>query len=206
MNEKKAEQVTVYNKHNLNVVKVVDRKDNDRESLKTVFFTKDVTVATDGSMLIEVTACKADRDSFPSLPGAEPVTIEEGRVISVEPVNSMRKNLPKNNCLPLLNNVWCRKDTAELVEFVSTDLQNVNPVLTKPVEGKYPDYKQGIPVKKPKMSIFLDVKYLITLLECFEGFSKSVKVDIYDTPLEPVKLSSENREQKITAVIMPRRG
>jgi len=69
--------------------------------------------------------------------------------------------------------------------LVSTDLDNVNVLTPRLVEGRFPDTDKIVPKDKPRLSVSVDAKLLIDLLQTAVAFSSAdennrVTMNFYD--------------------------
>ena len=195
----------IYNKLNLSITDFCG--DESHPEISGVLFTKDKTVATNSHILIEVKNPKIDKDDFPILPDVEIEEMKEEFVIPVKAVKKMNSNIPKNNTLPILENViYCNSKKNEeitTVEFASSDLEQVDKVGTRAIIGKYPDYQKVIPKGIPKNTIKFDPQYLKKICEFWiKNGNRSMEFKIYNDD-EPIIIEDKFNNQDVKAAIMP---
>ncbi len=202
----------MFNKNNL-IIADIASKNSDRVEITGVLFKKDRTVATDAYKLIEVKNPEIfqKNDDIPVLPDKTKVWngfLKKGVILPVKAIKKIRQNLPdiKNSSLPVLKSCWFTdKSNAEMVEIASTDLEIVNKIQVKNIQGNFPDYQNIIP-KNYKQKITISIKHLkdmIKTLEAMDIQDGSIELAIKDD-ISPVMIKAKTKqEQEITGLLMP---
>jgi DNA polymerase III sliding clamp (beta) subunit (PCNA family) len=206
----------MYNRNNLlaHLITGTD-KDNSREELKGVLFSKDKTVATDSYTLIKIKNLPEMTEQCKEAPSCVKVAgsvLKKGYII---PANAVKKALTNvneinNSDLPILSNVFLSNHTnAKSSELVSTNLEKMDKVEVKNIGGEYPDFNKVIPTGKAKARVVLDITKLkkvvdtIAKMDCGETINNPVTLEFFGEE-KPFVIKRDNRNlQKITGLIMP---
>lgn len=150
------------NGNNLLVSKA-SSKDDTRYNLKSVYFTKTATVATDGHILARITyPLQYDDAELPAKDGEGPKGKAEEItpfLIPAEAVKSIKAY--KSKSLPMLTQIYVdvpKTNANGSAHFWATDLESVTAPAIKKMDAKFPPYEQIIPKtdKKPILTIGLD--------------------------------------------------
>lgn len=199
----------MYNKASLGVVDFCS-KDKNNPVLNSVFFDKNITVATDGYMMMVVENDKTIKnEDFPET-NNELGSIE-GKMMRAEDVKEVIKSIPKKQSMPILNYAAPIKTEDDKVGLVTTNLEIENTKIARTVEGEYPNYKKIMDNHKtPKATVRLNARLLRTVCDyfCKYALENNEYIDIeVGTELDPVRFGGTTVEgQKINGLIMPVRG
>jgi hypothetical protein len=200
----------MYNKENFAVAKVAS-KDEQRYRINSIYCHPKYTVGCDGYALMIVTAPKVDIKEMPTPSEGELTDQFKPFILELEDAQKIEKSIPKKVDIPILKHVAVIKseDKNAFAKLFTTDLQIQNIIVSKKVEGEYPQFGKVLPKGKPVKTIRVQTKLLRNLLSAIEeaqGPAKMPYVDlqIYDDEEGPIRLSScnQNTNQKITAVLM----
>jgi len=197
----------IYNKLNLSITDFCS-KDDRRQELTGVFFTKNKTIATDSYIAIEVETPPIDIKEFPKV--LETEEMKGSFIIPVKAVNKINSNIPKSipksANLPIIENAIFVKSKKNgdfnEVEFATTDLEQIDKVQTRDLIGDYPKIEEVYPTGEPDYKVTFNPKLLKKIcdfwikngkeemtLECFNG--------------KPTIIKGKFNEQKVKAMIMP---
>lgn len=206
---------------NLNGVRFRSVENPDAKPGDAVYAT---TEATDGHMLIRVTAASSPDSEYPALPGyessdaaPEPFTLPLGAADELKDVLQWAGK--RRGSMPILTNVLLDVPHANAngsVRFVATDLETQRKVEAKKIEGEYPNTDRVIP-EKPTLpdgeaapaSFTVDLNLLERVLKAARegGFAgrTSVAARFYVTdPLSALRIEiSHPNVGELLAVIMP---
>lgn len=191
----------IYNKKNLEVSKVANKKDT-RLTLSSVYFTPKATVATDAFRLIEVSVPKVNISHYPN--DVDVVKDFEPFMVSAGALSKVKAPAP-NKEFPVLDNVVVTSVTDENVGLTTTDLEVVDTKTLKKVVGEeYPKYEQIKPTGDPVAKIKISAKYLKEMANLLEGYDKQDTVDIeFFGNEKPIVMKASNDIQSAYGLIMP---
>lgn len=175
-------------------------------------------VATDGHLLGIISPAVMPASEYPAFPGRpaeepalEPCTIPADELLKAS------KAVPKPrrfNSFPILQHVYVNTAASNpngSATFHTTDLETVQTITAKKLEGKFPTYQQVIPKTEPVYRVCLDA----VLLERVAKAAKKLKAGKTPAPIElefhanhlgPVAFEVKGTEQTLTGLIMPMRG
>lgn len=219
VNETKPQEkkLALYNKHNFTIARFAS-KEEDRYSINAILVSEDRTTATDGHRMLEVTASGLDRKDFPNVPGVSVAKNGERFLFPAEAALQLAKQIPKKQSIPVLQTaaplepVKDDKGVMQQVGFVTTDLEQVNPVTVRAVTGIFPNVDTTWPQadKKTALKFALNARYLKEMAGWFQEFKGdpercAVTITVYDSS-SAVLFEAENDEgQKARALILPMR-
>jgi hypothetical protein len=165
---------------------------------------------TNGRVLGIVTGKQpADPQEYPEVPAlAAAPTGESQGTIPADVWSRAFKTVPRKSAVkPILGNLVAvlGKDQATLV---STDLENVNVLTPRLVEGRFPDTGKIVPKDKPRLRINVDAKLLIDLLQVASGFSSEeqnnkITMEFFDSSRPFVVRSRTDEGQEFTGMLVP---
>lgn len=203
------------NKYNFLPRLFVSPKDHPHAATKGVYVdtAKFCTVATDRYSLLMVEAPKhvlaAD---FPIIEGHEingDQKQADSHIMPAEAAAQIEKNLKqiKKAALPILNHAAPLKVATEnAAGYVTTTLEQSQPVIYRKIDDTFPPYSEVIPKadRDPAAAFTLDPEKLENMAAAFRlAGCNAVKVQFYGN-LEPVKFEATGGDsQKITGIIMP---
>jgi DNA polymerase III sliding clamp (beta) subunit (PCNA family) len=182
------------NRKNLAVVKAASR-DTSRYTINGVYFDKEGSVATNGRMLAVVT----NPDSVPS-------HLEKGIIVPLklaEELWSMTRYASEVDILEaeasggMYDAVIARKDNQLSITF-------------KPVDGKYPDWKQVISKNEPVVKVAINPRYMMDMCRIvldFQGEKEnnpSMVIGVHSYP-DPIEIHARcvDTKQTFTGILMP---
>jgi hypothetical protein len=165
--------------------------------------------ATNGRVLGIVTGAEpADPQEYPEVPALQSAPTGESQgTIPADVWSRAFKAIPRKTARPILGNLVAvlGKDQATLV---STDLENVNVLTPRLVEGRWPDTTKIVPKDKPRLTINVDAKLLIDLLQVASAFSSEehnhkVTMEFYDPSRPFVVRTCSEEGQEFTGMAVP---
>ena len=194
----------LYNKHNLDIVKIVNRK-STREELKGVLFTKDKTVATDAIRLLEVSVPQdVKAEDFPQVEGSSAMRGCEPFLLNAQWIKD-RLSVPQVKTMPVLNHAAVKHIHDNKVEFLTThDGVTAELTLIPRIIEKFPTYEQLFPTKEATMTLIMDGEKLAELLKVMSALHNQITIKVYGKD-EAVMLQCEDKTHKqgARAVMMP---
>ena len=181
-------------------------KSDTRPELAGVFITKDKVVATDGFRLVEVSVPKtANVAEYPKTNGKSAMQGVKPFIVPAKEFGKIK--LPNNKNVPILNNLAISYADNQRVDFITTDLENVQVKTLKRIDAKYPDYEQIFPKGEVKAEVSVNGEYLAEVCETLAELSnlKDIKIKFYGDNM-PLVIEAGNTEiQSARAMIMPLR-
>jgi len=199
----------LYNKYNFSIAKFGGNE--NRPELNGVFITPSETIATDGFRMIRVKSIKKDLGDYPQLPaGKTPKTNFQPFILNKKTALKIASELAKikEATLPILENAVITRAKQESVEITFTDLETIQSIMARPVEGKYPNYKEIIN-KREGRKIVLDTKLLKDIVDFFNDFTTHKRIELYipKDNYKPIFFTGtreiNDTEQRADAVLMP---
>jgi len=173
-----------------------------RPILTGVYVTDTVSVATDSYRLLEVSHPVINPDDMP----VQLQSTGEGSVIiPTVAIAKARANIPKKCALQCLHNVSVSIDDMS-VHLKTSDLETIDDVSARAIEGKYPDYKQIIPSGEPKVRIAVSAKYLKDMAAYFEKHAVEnyyVEIEVTDSTTPLIMRAKVGSNQDAVGVLMP---
>ena len=208
----------LYNKNNL-IIHQITSKDENRPELSSVLFKKDRSVATDSFKLIEVKNIGDEWQNlvndYPILPDKSKPLVnfpKKGIMVDGGSVKKALKNLNevKSELSILKNACIVNANNPDNVKIVSTDLNRVDAVITKKVEGNYPNYEQVVPQNlKNYRKVLVDIKQLKQLVDTLSQMELNsmpiIELYVADDENKPlvIKTKNDDLKQEITGLLMP---
>ncbi len=194
-----------FNRLNLMAAKVAS-KDTNRRNLNGVHFVGNKTIATDGHMMVLITAPEPYDENEPRF------ALKEGFTIRTDDLPPLRKNdqivleSPADQGGKVTGSLTSDKghEKCFVPEGVEYSLCTV--------DADFPDYNMLIPEGEPKFSVSLNPVYLKTLMEIHKAAGMRVTLEFRDE-LSPVVLKTVTapvgegpKTQTVTSVLMPMRA
>lgn len=215
----------LYGKKQLEIIKLAS-KDETRQALAGMFIDRDTTVITDGHKLVTVKSQPKPQEDWPA--NSIPWNKEDSDpfIISREQVEKAIKNIPKlgkHDPNKILRNVAIGKvlndQGRKELACQTTDLDNIDNVAGREIDGKFPNYKQVIPdyMDETKYQpIGISATYLKEICAVFEKYqegSRMITLHIAKQTKKqkqpenyPIVLTANDGEgTEAMAVIMPMR-
>ena len=171
-----------YNKKQLEAVKFAS-KDETRPAIAGLRFEENRVIATDGHRLMIVTNTPSNdtKESFPpSADFAEPLTGEDFVPFTVarKTVEKVAKNIPAkmgaNDCLEVIK-ISPSKNTNKIA-CQTFDFEETTTVETKPVDGKFPNYRQVLPDYSGYQKIGINGAYLAEMAKELSKYNMNSKM------------------------------
>ena len=150
-----------------------------------------------------------DLQNYPNVPAIQ--AAPNGATVGTIPADAWYKAFKavpaKKGTKPILGNLVAVLGNSQAT-LVSTDLENVNVLEPRLVEGRWPDTDKILPTEKPRYSIDVDAKLLIDLLQVAADFAngddcRRVTLDLHD-PKKPIAVRTKSESgQEFTGLIVP---
>ena len=165
--------------------------------------------ATDGRVLGIVTGKLADASKYPDVPPLQ--CAPNGQLQGTIPADVWSrafKAVPNpRKVSPILGNLAVVFGNNQAT-LVSTDLENVNVLTPRLVEGRFPDTDKIVPKDKARLSVNVDAKLLIELLQTAMAFSSPdqnnrVTIEFYDAKRPFVVRSSTDDGPDFLGMAVP---
>lgn len=206
MTEEKKGVVGIVTRKHL-AVRHAASKDPSRYMMNGIHFREDGLVeATDGHMMLRVRAGSPEADGFPEGVGQ---VVENLRPFTcpTESAEKLRKVIPKGKRFPQLEGAVLVKDEADTVEFRTTDLETVDSVTARKLDGEFPKTDQVMPEGEPLVTVYLSGVLLERVIKAAKemGGPKNLplKFEIRDEG-SPVVVSLKDEDGDVlTGLIMP---
>ena len=202
----------IINDHNIGIAGHASQK-GLRPVLNGVLFTPKVCVATDSYRLLEV-ELPDQEELIPELPNTMPAGSSD--VSGIVPVSTVQKiKTSKNANLPILENISLdlQEEEAEgqggRAVLITTDLETLDRVEGRLVDGAFPDYEQIIPKSDPVIKVALTAQYLKDMAQYFEkhAIGGQVVLSLFKgedgNPAPVLFTNSTEQGQKIRGVVIP---
>jgi len=197
-------------KASIDITSHLDPNDK-RPVLSGVYVTDSVSVATDAYRLLRVNHPVIDPSEVPT---DLYITSERDAIIPASALIKAKANMPKKHIIDALNVVSVSVDIeTDRAQLVTTDLDTVDTVKTRIIEGRYPDYTQIIPKEddKPTVKIAINAKYLKEMAAYFEKHTEKdnyIEIEVYK-PTESgadralIMRAKVGADQEALGLIMP---
>jgi len=108
--------------------------------------------------------------------------------------------------LPIISNAVITHADKDNVEIGKTDLESYNSVMSRTIQGEYPDYNKVFPTGQKCQKIQVNAEYLYSLLAFFKDFvdnhSKIITLEIPIKNDMPIQITAERQESKQTAIAL----
>lgn len=203
----------IYNKNNLIIAGACG--ESHRAELSGVLFKKDRTIATDSTVLVQVenpTDMAELVKELPELPDKSKPLInfaKTGYIIPKKSVLKVLSNLKnETGVMTILRNCWFLqpKQIGSSV-IATTDLDKTDLVMTRPIEGQYPDVSQLLKPATAKMKVLINLDKLKQVIDILDkmnlGKNPAVEISIEEAE-KPVRMTAKTLEgQNIVALVMP---
>jgi len=203
-----------YNKYNF-IIKDFTASDYSRPEITGVLVSPKKTIATDSFMLLEVDSVKADPKDFPVIPDKPKMRVDfKPFILPKEKAGDVIKLFGKDNdSLPIINNaIVIRSNKMEVdnrAEIGKTDLESYNSVMSRVIEGDFPDTKDLMKESGEYAEIEVNPALLKKIAGFFDSFrsskTDSIKIRVPIDAQSPIffKGKRDSTEQTATALLMP---
>ena len=199
----------LYNKYNFKINTFCG--DNTRPEISGVFVSPNKTVATDSFTLIEISSVKGNIKDFPTMPNKKALSNFPSFILPKEKAGDVVKLFDgkKNITLPIIENAVVSKRDKHTAEIGKTDLESYNSVMSKVIDGVYPQYEDLLVERGRFIEVNLNPKFLTKIalfLGEFVGSNRTpeIKVKIPIKKDEPVRFYAKNEHgQEAKVILMP---
>ena len=192
----------LYNKNNLSVVKMA-AKNHPRPELNSVLFKKNLTCATDGVRLLEVSIPQMPPNVWPVVPdvpamkGCKPFMVEAGALAEkVKP--------PRKPVLQVYENISIKHLDDHKAEFiVASDPESASVVAIRRVDGEFPDYERLFPNDYNAVAeLTVNGALMSELLKVMSDLNEQVIIRFYGKD-KPMTLQCKTGRQTARGLMMP---
>ena len=195
-------------KDNLKIVNFAEEEGKGREELTGLYISPKETCATDGFILTRVQAPRFDKSEIPEFEGKKANLDFKPFILPKEEAEKLLKIFPKSANFPILEHIFLLKQTPDQVEFGLTDLDSLNIVKCKTIEGEFPDYKPILERKGRHIKILLNIDFLYKISKFLKEFVdnplRAVELQIPVEKDKPVHFLAEKKDgKKAQIVLMP---
>ena len=196
----------IFNKANLLVHTLADKKAGPSHVSNQVHITEGFTEFTDGHVLVRITTPLVHGDDLPDIDGKsllESISEERGFIIGAPAAQEIEKTIKPMRTLPILENTWLTNGTN--AEFMSTDLETHRPSVTRKHDGPFVDTDRVIPEGEAAVTLAWSPDLMQKTMAYLKkiGVTK-IKVEVYNAT-SPIKFTGTVMDtgQEITALLMP---
>jgi hypothetical protein len=201
----------MFNRNNFEIAKLLSAEAEASNVHRSLRIEPEATIATDGHLIVKVTAPEVQKDLFTPIDGFSAAEWFTPFLIDRETALKIGKAIPKKG-LPStqLAAVDCSTEVNGKATIAVNELIRQDVITSEKVESKYPDYERTFPnPKKAKMLIAFDPELLANLLTVVQAFcktheSRQVVLRLYGAQ-EGLRLDADGIGQHLSAVIMPQR-
>jgi hypothetical protein len=201
----------VLNKNNFEIAKLLSDADDAQSVHRSLRVEPKATVATDGRLLVKVTAPEVAATLFTPIEGIDAAEWFTPFLIDRETALKIGKAIPKNG---LPNTQFAAVDCSTEINGKATiavnELVRQDVITSEKVDGNYPDYERFLPdPDKAKMLVSFDPELLAQLMTVVQAFCKAqgaqqIVLRIYGAQ-QGMRIDAAGNGQQMTAVIMPMR-
>jgi len=211
MTKKTKKQGTLLNRFNFLIHTFCDNT-TSRPEIGGLFVSPKETCATDSFKLIKVDTPKdlnpADYPVIPNRP--KPLSDFKSFILSKEKARDVLNifNSQKSSIgLPILDNVVITRNDKEMVEIGKTDLESFNSIMSRKIEGDYPNYKELFVERGKFVEIQVNPKFLKEIIDFYVSFVdspiKSIKIKVPVKENEPIRFyGKRENKQEAQAILM----
>lgn len=209
MAKKTKNQGTLLNRFNFLIHTFCDNTPS-RPEINGLFVSPKETCATDTFKLIKVDTPKdLNPDDYPIIPNRpKPLSDFKSFILpkaKAKDILNIFNSQKSSNTLPILNNAVIVRNSKNMVEIGKTDLESFNSVMSRKIEGDFPNYKELFVERGKFIEIQVNPKLLKEIVDFYVSFVdkpvKSIKIKVPVKENEPIIFFGE-REDKQTATAM----
>jgi len=201
-----------FNKYNF-LIKDFTDKANVRPEIAGIFVKPNETCATDSFTMIKVSSVKGfDVKDYPVLPHRPKIpTNFNPFILPSEKAQDLVKivSKSKNYSLPILNNIVVMRRSKNDVELGATDLESVNSIQSRIIEGEYPRYNDIFVERGKYIEVSLNPDFLKKIASFYSSFSdkKGIVMRIPVNGESPIRFFGKRSDgQTAEALLMPIKG
>lgn len=208
----------LYNKFNF-TIRDFCASSSSRPELTGVFITPNKTISTDSFILAEVENVKTDIAGFPEMPNKpKPMTNFQSFILPKDKASDVIKLFKgSNSTIPIVNNAVVLKRDKEMVEIAKTDLESVDSIMSRVIDGQYPNTNDILVERGKYVSINVNAGFLKKIAGFLSDFTSrnrlkeiTIKVPFNnvwekDKFMSPIRFFAKNDDtgQKARILLMP---
>lgn len=212
MEKENKNQGTFLNKFNF-LIHTFCGKQMTRPEIGGIFVSPKETCATDSFKIIKVSTPKnLDVNDYPVIPNRpKPISNFKSFILSREKAKSIVSifsSQKDSESLPLLNNAVIVRNDKERVEIGKTDLESYDSVMSRKLEGEFPNYNKMFVENGKFIEIDVNQKFLKEVVDFYVNFVDSptggVKIKIPIKGGEAIRFYAKRKDgQETNALLMP---
>jgi len=173
----------LYNKFNFLIEKFC-AKSSVRPELNGVFINPKETCATNSIVLTLVRNSGVNVKEFPVMPNKKILTNFKSFILPQEKAKEVIGLFRQKVSLPILENAVITQRNDEVAEITTTDLISVNSVMSRTIQGEFPEYNDLLIERGKFLEIKLNPKYLKKIAEFFSEFCETTDGVLVKIPYE----------------------
>jgi len=200
------------NKHNFEIAPFTGESGRSSLPLEAILVNPQETVATDGIVLVKVSASKIPAGEFPKHDGFQASDDFAPFLLPAASAKDILKLLPKKSVIPLAQCVAvdAEKTNENGRACLLVQRPDFQPLNIGKESGTFPDYQKVFPQDSPEFSLRVNAHYLKRLAQAAAAFTDTRDDAImihYYGGANPIRLEAERQEtgQRWTALLMPLR-
>jgi len=212
MTKKTKNQGTLLNRFNFLIHTFCD-KTPTRPEINGVFISPKETCATDTHKIIKVDTPKdLDSNDYPVIPNRpKPLSDFKSFILPKEKtkdVLNIFNSQKSSDTLPILDNAVIVRNGKEMVEIGKTDLESFNSVMSRKIEGDFPNYKELFVERGKFIEILVNPKLLKEIADFYisfvDTFVEEIKIKVPVKTDEPIRFYGKRKSgQEAKAMLMP---
>jgi len=199
----------IFNRFNFLIEKFC-AKNSIKPELSGVFISPKETCATDSYILTLVRNSGIDVKKFPAMPNKKILTNFKAFILPQEKAKEVVKMCKPNKNNPILENAVITHRNNETAEISTTDLTSVNSVMSRIIQGKFPEYNDLLVERGKFLEVEVNPKYLKKIAEFFSEFCETTDGVLIKIPYEKnmairfeAHRKMEGSIQEATSLLMP---
>jgi len=202
--------MSFYNKYNF-LLKDFTAKNSTRPEIDGIFITPKKTIATDSYQLLMVDSVKQNPEDYPVIPNKPKMRVDfKPFILPTEKAGDVVKLFKSGSySLPILENAVVMMRGKQDVEIGRTDLSSYNSVVSRIVEGRFPETNDILVERGKYVEISVNPIFLKKIAGFFSSFTdesqKGLTIRVPVNGESPIFFTGERKAtgQKAKAVLMP---
>jgi len=193
-------------KENLKIIDFSGKEGESREEMTGLYISPKETCATDGFVLVRVQTSRFEQGEIPKFEERKSCFDFKPFILPKEETEKLLRIFPKSPQFPVLEHIFLLKQTPNLIEFGLTDLNSINIIKCRTIEGKFPNYKPILERKGRHIKILLNVDLLFKISKFLKEFVdnslRSVEVQVPIENEKPIHFLAEKENRKKAQIIL----